>query len=1632
MKKTSSLLTMVLALCGVLCAAESFEKQFQNPPDETKPWCYWYWYKSDITRDGITKDLEAMKKAGIRLAMIGNIEQGNQPSGPVKMFSPEWKAATKHALSEAARLGIEIYMFNSPGCSQSGGPWIKPEQSMRRVTWNEVAAKGGAFSAPVRNALQDIAVLAVPKKKSVSVSGVIPPVQKDVVSLANASWIWHSAEDGANNAPAGTKYFKKVFQADPTALSAATMMIAADNSYVAWVNGKEVVKGTDWKKPQQFSITPHLKPGNNVISVAVTNAEAGPSGLIAALMLDSKGGKQQLIPTDATWSAGTGEAAGWREDAASPQDWKAARVLGAASMNPWQLPVASKQEKIVRFEHSEPFTARGLTLVPKAPNWAVNQRLGNVVMVEGKLYALNDKGARTLVAEIKAVGSNPFSDFLPLGPVTYSLKEATAKVFEFEGTPIKDVVEMTLGSDPLVAHVVEKQLGRMHATPSPTWESYLFPDTEQPADATAVLRRSEILNLTDKLDANGVLTCELPPGDWTILYFGMVTTGKRNYPAPPEGTGLECDKMSKEHIRYNFNSMFNWLLKDMTATERKAFKGITVDSYEAASQNWTDGFGKTFAERNGYDPIQMLPVLTGRVVESAKDSDGFLSDLRRTVSQLIAENYVGGLRDVAREHGLRTWHENYGHWGFPGEFLTYGGYADQVGGEFWSRGMNFGNIECRAASSAAHIYGKQSVFAEAFTSINDSHQHPYTIKRRGEELFCEGINHFVLHVSEHQPRDGVPGVNVNGTAFHRNTPWFGHSRAWSRYLQRCHFMLRQGEPVADTAVYIGDFAPQMTGPAKPVPPGYDYDYINSDALLRKVRVEGGELVVPDENNPARVSTRYQMVAMPTHAAAQSMRPQVRARIEELKKQGAKFVEGIPVAAQKMQELKIAPLVSKESGALRWKARRLNDGMIFFLSNFAKPGPFEVTLRASGKAPELFNPVTGETRKIARFWPDGEGTRVELHVKDPADSFFIVFRDKLPSGGSVVKSERDGKSVSAAQLELYFDDGGKLIGQSAQPGTYTLQMSNGAKKQAVIAEGCEPLVIKDGWTTVPGQEAPNTLTQELVFNLPETLAKADAVKLDLGKVNVMATVTLNGKEFETLWMPPFEIDVTKFLKPGQNRLRVKVVSTSPTTPSFGPKVSLLPILSGVFKTQVSLPRVFGSKMILQRDRPVPIWGMAEAGQEVTVAFAGQVKKTKADASGKWSVKLDPMAASTESRTMTVKGKNEVRFDDVLVGEVWLASGQSNMQWTWGQVQPEQRLYAQTHKDNRFVRALHLKCVSANTPQHDIDGAWKDCAEMVSNPEKFHSKSTSNPIAGQPDIICRIEDEGVSAVGFFFAAKLQKELGVPVAFISSAWGGMPIECFIPQEAYPAVGLPLPKPGDRAKTVSNAMILPLAPYALRGAIWYQGESNRGASDYFQKLQALSAGWSQIFQVKNIPILQAQIAPFDYSRGTNPNDSTLGNNIWAAQYRAAREIPGMGIIPLHDTITDLNNIHPQSKQPVGERLAALALKSQYGKNVVATGPSFASAKRKGPKVVVGFNDIGEGLVTSDGKAPTWFELSADGINFLPADAAIVGDTVELSAALLPEPKFVRMGWKDIALPNLKDKNGWPVFSFAAQAIAP
>ncbi|WDE97609.1 sialate O-acetylesterase [Lentisphaera profundi] len=502
------------------------------------------------------------------------------------------------------------------------------------------------------------------------------------------------------------------------------------------------------------------------------------------------------------------------------------------------------------------------------------------------------------------------------------------------------------------------------------------------------------------------------------------------------------------------------------------------------------------------------------------------------------------------------------------------------------------------------------------------------------------------------------------------------------------------------------------------------------------------------------------------------------------------------------------------------------------------------------------------------------------------------------------------------------------------------------------------------------------------------------------------------------------------------------------PSFKNLINLTIIaISSQVYADISLPQIIDSQMILQRDAKVPIWGWADKGEQVTVQFAGQTKTATPNESGKWMIDLDPMPASNEARSMIIKGKNTINLNDILVGEVWLASGQSNMEWTFNGIEKKEYEAALKQKNNNDIRFFHVTHhLQAGAPMDDTIGSWKKAEEFLATP---HS---------------------VSAVATFFAIKLQKELAIPIAILDSNWGGMRVDCFISEEGYKSENLPLRKHGVAQPNIRlqklkqmrdslnqtialaekgisasyieeringwadnmiyNAMIAPLAPYAIKGAIWYQGESNRGDAKYFKKMKALSFGWSKAFRVKDIPLIQVQIAPFDYTRGKNPKDSTLCDTIWKAQYKAAKELKGIEVVAIHDININIKDIHPRSKELVGQRLAAIALKNTYGKNLIAQGPQFASAKTQGQKVILSFDNIDQGLSTKDNKAPTHFELSNDGKNFIAAEAIIQGNSIVVSSTQVSTPKFVRMGWSDIAIPNLQDKNGWPVFAFPAQPI--
>ncbi len=401
----------------------------------------------------------------------------------------------------------------------------------------------------------------------------------------------------------------------------------------------------------------------------------------------------------------------------------------------------------------------------------------------------------------------------------------------------------------------------------------------------------------------------MPQGEWVILRMGMSPTGTKNAPASPEGQGLEVDKMNRAAARAHFDAYIGELLRRMPAEDRRAFKHVVADSYEMGSQNWTDGFDARFRAQFGYDPTPWLPVLTGRIVESADASERFLWDMRRMVADGVAYEYVGGLREISNEHGLKLWLENYGHWGFPAEFLQYGGQADQVSGEFWATG-DLGSIELRAAASAAHVYGKPIVSAEAFTSGQRFESTPWSLKPRGDWALTEGINHWVMHVYIHQPwEDRLPGVNAwFSTEFNRHNTWFEQTREWIDYYRRCHYLLQQGAHVADVAYFIGDDTPKMTGVREPeLPDGYDYDYINGEVIRERLEVRDGRFVLPDGKS-------YRVLVLPQ---LRTMRPEVLQRIVELVRAGGVVLGPRPEQSPSLADWPAADAQVRDSAAELW-------------------------------------------------------------------------------------------------------------------------------------------------------------------------------------------------------------------------------------------------------------------------------------------------------------------------------------------------------------------------------------------------------------------------------------------------------------------------------------------------------------------------------------------------------------------------------------------------------------------------------------------------------------------------------------------------------------------------------------------
>jgi sialate O-acetylesterase len=447
---------------------------------------------------------------------------------------------------------------------------------------------------------------------------------------------------------------------------------------------------------------------------------------------------------------------------------------------------------------------------------------------------------------------------------------------------------------------------------------------------------------------------------------------------------------------------------------------------------------------------------------------------------------------------------------------------------------------------------------------------------------------------------------------------------------------------------------------------------------------------------------------------------------------------------------------------------------------------------------------------------------------------------------------------------------------------------------------------------------------------------------------------------------------------------------------------------VASAAVRLPAIFSDNMVLQREQPVPVWGWAEAGKEVTVTVAGQSATAKAGADGRWKATLPKLPAGGPHELVVQEaGGPAVTLKNVLVGEVWLCSGQSNMEWPLtASMNPQQEIAAANYPK---IRLFNVQKKTAAEPQDDCKGAWTECSPK------------SVP--------------GFSAVGYFFIRHLHKELDVPAGMIESAWGGTAAEawtCRKVLESEPSfkpmldrwdLGKAPPHDANRPANLYNGMIAPLAPFAIRGAIWYQGESNCGRAYQYRTLFPLMINnWRTAWGRGDLPFGLVQLAP--YRRYEGGDNGTTCTELREAQAMTVEKLPNVGMAVTMD-ISDVNDIHPKNKQDVGRRLALWALAKVYEKNVVYSGPIYKAMNVEGSKVRIRFDHVGGGLVTRDGKAPSDFIIAGEDQKFAPATAVIDGDTVVVSSDQVAKPAAVRYGWRDGAEPNLANKEGLPACPF-------
>ena len=643
--------------------------------------------------------------------------------------------------------------------------------------------------------------------------------------------------------------------------------------------------------------------------------------------------------------------------------------------------------------------------------------------------------------------------------------------------------------------------------------------------STGAVDPKRLLDLSAQLKPDGTLDWEVPAGDWVVLRVGAESTRGAIKHGRANLMGLECDKMSKEAARLQFDSYARRILDTLARIGAKPL-GVTMDSHEAGPQNWTPDLPRFFREHNGYDLLPWLPAMRGYVVGTTAGTERFLCDLRRTIADAVTQNYYGELARLCREEGVRFTAQATGNGlSLGADNISAKRLVDKPQGEFWARDIH-GSFDIVDCASAAHLYGKPIASAEAYTDAKYSDS-PATLKMLADFAYSRLINEFVVCASAYQPRlDEVPGNVANGRQYclNRNNPYWSSSRPFWDYQARCAGMLRQGDPVVDILVYLGDDPPVKTlAHLLPViPEGYNFDTTSSDGLSGAVLE-----TAPDGTPLLRLPSGmcYRMLVIQRQAYLDA---DLSLRLLDWGKAGLPIYDAgsgrsiyAPVPVPFEPDLAFHS-VGKLDDCVRFGHRRLSDADVYFVYNHS-PRAFsqKVCIRSPYRRLYRLNPLDGSVV------PLGEGPSVRLKLT-PDESVFLVATDEELSGSAAPDVPRWPVRLLAGAWHVRFDP---AMGGPAEPVLFRRLRDWTRSRDARIRYFSGTAVYTKVFRWWPGRAAGRRGGSGSVREY-----------LQLDGLNFTARVFVNGQEAGTIWCAPWRLDVTDYLRPGRNELRIEVTNS----------------------------------------------------------------------------------------------------------------------------------------------------------------------------------------------------------------------------------------------------------------------------------------------------------------------------------------------------------------------------------------------------------------------------------------------------------------------------------------------------------